>query len=112
MAKPLRPAELFAAIDRVMAGAASRAVPAGAPPPPADLPALTGDGWEDLTRSITALTHSAEMALTHVSEAGGTDIRAVLRAAIRARDLAHRLRPATRPVPAGSAPGRSPGEAA
>lgn len=112
VAKPLRPAELFAAIDRVMAGAASRAVPAGAPPPPADLPALTGDGWEDLARSIAALTHSAEMALTHVSEAGGTDIRAVLRAAIRARDLAHQLRPATRPVPAGSAPGRSPGEAA
>jgi CheY-like chemotaxis protein/nitrogen-specific signal transduction histidine kinase len=112
VAKPLRPAELFSAIDRVMAGAASRAVPSSAPAPSADLPALTGDAWEDLARSITALTHSAEMALTHVSEAGGTDIRAVLRAAIRARDLAHQLRPAALPAAVGPVPGASPGEAA
>ena len=54
----------------------------------------------------------AGLALTHVSEAGGTDIRAVLRAAIRARDLAHQLRPAALPAQAAAVPGASPGEAA
>ena len=96
VAKPLRPAELFAAIEQVLTSAAARPGPAGrAAPSPrtASTPGSgSGDRWQDLRETLLSLTHHAEATLAHVDDAGAGNIRAVLQAAARAADLADRLR--------------------
>jgi len=104
VAKPLRPAELFAAIEQVLTSAAARPAPAGrATPTPraASAPGgASGDRWQDLREALLSLTRHAEATLAHVDDAGAANIRAVLQAAARAADLADRLRDT--PPPAAS----------
>jgi CheY-like chemotaxis protein len=98
VAKPLRPAELFAAIALVLTSAAGRP----GSPDSAALPPRTksqpgsgsGDRWHDLRETLAGLAHHAEATLPHVDDAGAGSIRAVLQAAARAADLADRLREA------------------
>ncbi len=98
VAKPLRPAELFAAIEKVLTTDAARP---RAPQPIETIPRQaegpSGDPWQDLTQTLAGLTHRAELTVPHVNDAAAGDIRAVLRAAVRAAELARRLRPQASP---------------
>ena len=92
VAKPLRPADLFATMERVLCGGvrgdgSREARSPVAPPPPSD-------PWQELTQTLTTLAYRAERTLAHVDDAGGHDVRAVLRAAVHAAEIAERLRPA------------------
>ena len=102
VAKPVRPAELFAAIEKALTTGTRRPStprPAETAPAAAVGAASSPDAlWQDLTQTLSALTHRAELTLPHVDTAAAGDIRAVLRAAVRAAELADRLR---EPVAAG-----------
>ena len=106
VAKPLRPAELFAAIALVLTSPAGRPASAGsAAPAPrtASQPGSggtsgSGDRWQTLRETLAGLAHHAEATLPHVDDAGAGSIRAVLQAAARAADLADRLREAEGPA--------------
>jgi CheY-like chemotaxis protein len=99
VAKPLRPAELFAAIEQVLSSAAARPGSRTAARSRATSPfaSRNGDLWHDLRETLTLLTHRAEATLAHVDDAGAGNLRAILQAAARAADIADRLRdtPAT-----------------
>jgi CheY-like chemotaxis protein len=92
VAKPLRPADLFATVERVLCGGVrgdgSRDAQGPVTPPP------PGDPWQELAQTLTTLAYRAERTLAHVDDAGGHDVRAVLRAAVHAAEIAERLRPA------------------
>jgi len=94
VAKPLRPAELFAAIEQVLSSAAARPGSRTAARPRATSPfaSRNGDLWHDLRETLTLLTHRAEATLAHVDDAGAGNLRAILQAAARAADIADRLR--------------------
>jgi CheY-like chemotaxis protein/nitrogen-specific signal transduction histidine kinase len=98
VAKPLRPAELFAAIEKVLTTDAAR--PRATRPTetiPRQAEETGGDPWQDLTQTLAGLIHRAELTVPHVNDAAAGDIRAVLRAAVRAAELARRLRPEPSP---------------
>jgi len=94
VAKPLRPAELFAAIEQVLSSAGARPGSRTAARPRATSPfaSRNGDLWHDLRETLTLLTHRAEATLAHVDDAGAGNLRAILQAAARAADIADRLR--------------------
>jgi len=94
VAKPLRPAELFAAIEQVLSSAAARpgSRTAARPRPTGPFASRNGDPWQDLRETLTLLTHRAEATLAHVDDAGASNLRAILQAAARAADIADRLR--------------------
>ena len=98
VAKPLRPAELFAAIALVLTSAAGRPGSAGSAAPAPRTASQPGSGngdlWQDLRETLADLTDRAESTLAHVDDAGAGNVRAVLQAAARAADLADRLREA------------------
>jgi CheY-like chemotaxis protein len=92
VAKPLRPAELFAAMEQVLTSAAARPVPAGSAAAGArGRNGRRGDLLHDLRGALASLTRHAEAAVGHVDDAGAANVRAVLQAAALAADLADRL---------------------
>jgi two-component system sensor histidine kinase/response regulator len=104
VAKPLRPAELFAAIELVLAAAGVRPGAAGLiAAAPGGGSRRSGDLLQDLRDALASLTRHAEASLSHVDDAGAGNVRAVLQAAALAADLADRL---------GDAPGPASPEAA